>query len=287
MAADEGGRRHEILAAAAAREIDVLFLIGVDPLRDEPDARLARQALDNVPMKVVQSLELGSLAPFADAFLPAAAVLEKDGHFTDWEGRSQRLQVMRPSAGISRPDWEIFCGLAAAMGEDLGFDTLDELHEEMGGLLAPLVTVGGSGEPTRDQAAHPADGAVELFTYPLLVDDGRLSDRADRLKAALGEEPFLEIHPDTASRLGLTDGGHVEVVTAAGGAELPVRVADTIAIETAFVPFNQRGFAANTLLSGAFLTPATLSAAAPADADAGGPDEAPAPDAPAAEEVSA
>ncbi len=103
MAADEGRSRHEILAAAAARDLDVLFLIGVDPLRDEPDAGLARQALDNVPLKVVQSLELGSLEPFADAFLPAAAILEKDGHLTDWEGRSQRLQAMRTSARIEPP----------------------------------------------------------------------------------------------------------------------------------------------------------------------------------------
>jgi NADH-quinone oxidoreductase subunit G len=67
-----------ILEACAAREIDVLFLIGVDPLRDHPDAALARRALENVPRKVVQSLELGSLERFADAFLPAAGVHEKE-----------------------------------------------------------------------------------------------------------------------------------------------------------------------------------------------------------------
>ena len=72
----------EILRACAVREIDVLFLIGVDPLRDHPDAGLARRALDNVPVKIVQSLELGSLEPYADAFLPAAAFLEKHGHVT-------------------------------------------------------------------------------------------------------------------------------------------------------------------------------------------------------------
>ncbi len=281
--AGEGRSRHAILAAAAAREIDVLFLIGVDPLRDEPDAGLARRALDNVPMKVVQSLELGSLEPFADAYLPAAAVLEKDGHLTDWEGRSQRLEAMRAPAGISRPDWEITCGLAAAMGGDLGFETLDELQGEMAGLLGPRATVPGPAEQTAAPATHAADGNVELFTYPLLVDEGRLSDRADQLKAALGEEPFLEVHPDTATHLGLAAGGRAEVATAAGRAELPVRVVDTIATGTAFVPFNQPGFAANTLLSGTFLTPATLSALVPDDGGAGASDPAPAPGATTAE----
>ena len=57
--ASPGVTRTAILQACADREIDVLFLIGVDPLRDAPDAALARRALQNVPIKVVQSLELG------------------------------------------------------------------------------------------------------------------------------------------------------------------------------------------------------------------------------------
>jgi NADH-quinone oxidoreductase subunit G len=266
---DDGRGRRAILEAAAARELDVLFLIGVDPLRDEPDALLARRALDNVPVKVVQSLELGSLAPFADAFLPAAAVLEKDGHVTDWEGRSQRLTAMRPPAGLSRPDWEIFCGLAAAAGHDLGFDTLAELQDEMARLLAPrVVALGGpetSPEPARDLSID--DDAVELFTYPLLVDEGRLSDGAHELKAALEEEPFVEVHPDTAGRLGLAEAAtRALVTTAVGEAELPIRLTTAIAPGAAFVPFNQPGLAANTLLSGAFTTSARLTAAEqPAD----------------------
>ena len=129
---DEGRNWWGILQACAARDVDVLFLIGVDPLRDYPDAALATQALQNVERAVVQSLELGSLEPYADAFLPAAAFLEKDGHVTTWEGRSQRIRPIRGAAGISLPDWEIFASLALASGGDLGFETLDELHDEMG-----------------------------------------------------------------------------------------------------------------------------------------------------------
>ena len=125
-----------ILRACADREVDALFLIGVDLLRDVPDAALVRRALDNVPVKVVQSLELGSLGErFADAFLPASAFLEKDGHVSTWEGRGQRLRAIRGRDGISLADWEIFSSMALACGGDLGFETLDEIHEEMGRLL--------------------------------------------------------------------------------------------------------------------------------------------------------
>ena len=111
---DEGRNWWGILEACAARDVDVLFLIGVDPLRDYPDAALATRALQNVEHTVVQSLELGSLEPYADAFLPAAAFLEKEGHVTTWEGRNQRIAPIRGAAGIALPDWEIFASLALA-----------------------------------------------------------------------------------------------------------------------------------------------------------------------------
>ena len=269
MVEGPGRSAMRILEACAARQVDVLFLIGVDPLRDLPDAALARRALDNVPVKVVQSLELSSLEPFADAFLPAASYLEKEGHLTDWEGRGQRIAPMRGAPGISRPDWEIFAGLAAAMGSDLGFDTLDELHEEMGRLLAPR---DGSEVPAAgivDVAPRPTVGGdgVVLFTYPLLVDEGRLSVGADELKAALEEPAFVEVAPATAERHGLVDGDIVRVRTASGSAELPVRVTEHIVDGTAFVPFNQPGLAASTLLSGWFTEAASLESVTPVPAD--------------------
>ena len=261
-AAVEPGRdwRH-ILEAAADREIDVLFLIGVDPLRDYPDADLVRRALANVPVKVVQSLELGSLEPYADAFLPASAFVEKDGHVTTWEGRSQRIRPVRGGKSISRPDWEMFAILAAALGGDLGFDTLDELHADMAPLVAPRepfpLTTAGTGAGSLPLA----DGELALFSYPLLVDDGRLSERSDELQAALGTEPFLELHADDAAARGIADGTRVTIRTAAGEAELPVRVSEGISIGSAFVPFNQPGFAANTLLQGTWTIAATVTPA--------------------------
>jgi len=97
-----------------------------------------------------------------------------------------------------------------------------------------------------------------LFTYPLLVDEGRLSVGADALKAALEDPAFVELHPSDAERLAISEGDIVRVTTSAGAAELPARVTDGIAPGVAFVPWNQPGFAANTLLSGRSFTRATL-----------------------------
>ena len=255
---DRGRDWRGILEAAASRAIDVLFLIGVDPLRDYPDAALARRALENVPRKVVQSLELGSLARYADAFLPAAAFLEKEGHVTTWEGRGQRIQRVRDPLGMSRPDWEIFASLALACGGDLGFETLDELHEEMGSLLAPRATPPLAAADTGAAPTRAEDGELLLFSYPLLVDEGRLSEGADELKAALTDPPFVELHPEDAGTAGIDDGADVRLTTAAGEATLPARVTEHVTRGSIFVPFNQSGFAANTLLQGRFSIAATI-----------------------------
>ena len=259
-----------IVEACSRREVDVLFLVGVDPLRDFPDADLARRALENVPVKVVQSLELGSLGPYVDAFLPAAAFIEKDGHFTTWEGRGQRLRPLRPPPGIALPDWEIFASLALACGGDLGFETLEELQDELGGLIEPRESVS---DIARSPAPSSLADGLTLFTYPLLVDGGRLSDGAGELKAALQDEAFAEVNPHDAAAAGIRDGGRAIVRTSAGEAELPVRVTEHVARGAVFVPFNQPGLAANTLLSGTFSTTTFLEAvAAPADVgDHGGP----------------
>jgi NADH-quinone oxidoreductase subunit G len=259
MAADPGRDATGILAACADGEIDVLVVIGADPLRDHPDAALARRALGNVPTVVVLDLELGDLAPFVSAFLPALPAVEREGHLSTWEGRAQRVRPARPSQGLGRPDWEIVASLALALGGDLGFETLDELHADMARLLAPRDAPIGT---PADDAGPIVSPGLELCTYPLLIDEGRLSEGATELKEALEDPAIAEIHPETAAALGIADGDDVVVRTEAGSATIPVRVTPHVATGTVFVPFNQPGFAANTVLAGRFTEPVTLERAA-------------------------
>ncbi|HEX5948598.1 MAG TPA: NADH-quinone oxidoreductase subunit G [Actinomycetota bacterium] len=254
LPAEPGRDTAGILEAAARRELEVLYLVGVDPLADFPDADLARRAVANVPFLVVQDIALGEYREVADVVLPAAAFLEKDGHLTDWEGRGQRISPVRGPVGMARPDWQIFQELSEVIGADMGFASLEALHREMGDLLAPRDVTLTAGSSRREEEP---EGLV-LFTYQLLVDEGRLSVDADELKAALAEDAFVEIHPEEAARLGVEHGGVASIRTEAGQAELPVRVSAGVAPGTAFVPWNQRGLRANTLFRGSLRIAATL-----------------------------
>jgi NADH-quinone oxidoreductase subunit G len=262
-----------ILQAAADHQIDVLYLVGVDPLTDFPDAALARRALQNVRYKIVQDATRSELDIFADALLPAAPFLEKDGHYTDWEGRAQRLRPVRPATGLARPDWEIFQGLSEALGKDLRFATLEALQDEAGRFLAPReLPAAAVSTATTEFSLGDAGDTLALFTYPLLVDEGRLSAGAGELKEALEQPAFVEVHPEDASRLQLADGDVAKVITAAGEAMLPVRVSAGVVRGAAFVPYNQPGLQAGTLLSGKHHTAARLE---PAE---GGSEKAPPPE---------
>jgi NADH-quinone oxidoreductase subunit G len=265
LSADPGRDTAAILESAARRDIDVLFLVGTDPLTDFPDRGLVQRALANAPFKVVVDVSAEAMAIYADAMLPAAPALEKDGHYTDWEGRSQRLRPVRPSLGLARSEWEIFQELSEIAGADMGFRSLDDLHEEM----ASVLTGGAALEsPSEGESGHPEQpppgeqNEVTLFSYALLVDEGKLSAGANELKEALEEQPFVEIHPHDAERLGISEGQDVRVRTEAGEASLPARVTDAVAAGCVFVPWNQPGLAANTLLSGGAVTPATIEAVA-------------------------
>jgi anaerobic selenocysteine-containing dehydrogenase len=78
------------------------------------------------------------------------------------------------------------------------------------------------------------------------------------LKEALEEQPFVEVHTGDAERLAIADGDMVRLRTASGQATVPARVTDGVAPGVVFLPWNQPGLAANTLLAGGPLTTATL-----------------------------
>ncbi len=161
----------------------------------------------------------------------------------------------QPSGSVegldAQPDWERERGAHGATAEvDRARDDLGESHSA--------------------DTAGSADGeGLVLFTYPLLVDEGRLSEGADELKAALGDDAFVEVHPRDAAAAGLADGVVALVRTDAGEAELPVRVTEHVAAGSVFVPFNQPGPAINALLSGQMVARATIASTASAEESEG------------------
>ena len=96
--------------------------------------------------------------------------------------------------------------------------------------------------------------------YPLTLTTGRLKNqwhtmtKTGKVESLMksGREPFVEIHPQDAARIGVQDGDFVEVISRRGKAIAQARVTEEIVRGTCFMPFHwgrDAGYykAANTL----------------------------------------
>jgi NADH-quinone oxidoreductase subunit G len=175
------------------------------------------------------SLEVraGAVSPLADVVLPVAPVAEKPGTFVDWEGRVRPFEkVLRDSNAL--PDLRVLAGIAEELGVDLGFKTVEQARTEMAELGAwdgERVTMGSTGGRAPTGSTGSTSGGLRLATWKLLIDDGRMLDGEDYLKAT-ARTPVVLVSAGTLAELGLTPGQEVSVTAARGSTRLPVAVAD-------------------------------------------------------------
>ena len=92
-----------MVAAAAAGELGVLILAGVDLVRDHGPRELAEQALERAFVIAVDH-EVNDTTSQADVLLPGVVHAEAEGTFTDWEGRAQATHRAIPVGGAAQDD---------------------------------------------------------------------------------------------------------------------------------------------------------------------------------------
>ena len=240
LPAERGRDLHAILTDAAAGRIDVLHLVGVDPLRDAASPELARQALAKVKVVIAQDLaRTDTVTEFADVVLPASASQERAGSRTTWEGRSQRFSRAVDAPALVLEDWRIVQQLAAMQGHDLGFSDLDQLRGEVE-RLGVRTTAHPVPGPT-DAAPAPSEPEGDQLTVvvsPQLLDRATLLTGATDLLAT-AREAYVSVHVRDADRLGIQDGDEVELTGATGATlRLPARVGHDVVPGAVWVPAN-------------------------------------------------
>ncbi|MEO6571088.1 MAG: molybdopterin-dependent oxidoreductase, partial [Ilumatobacteraceae bacterium] len=251
---------HDALAtlrAAAEGRIDVLVLLGADPLNDCPDADLARRALAGARRIISVDTFRSESTQQADVILPAAAFGEQGGSTTNLEGRVSRVRQKVTPHGTSRPDWMIATELALAMGHDIGFTSLDEATDAIAtrvpayadatrttldldseGVLA-VAAVGSMPE------AVSSDAQPSGYDYRLVVSrklyDRAVSTTMSPSLAKLSIGAGAHVHPADLDRVGEPDGADVKLISASGSVVLPLIADATVQRGTIWAPFNQGG----------------------------------------------
>ena len=125
--AEPGLDTRSMLEAAAAGELDALFVFGADLIQDFPDRDLAQRALGSDAFLVVAELFPTETSAFADVILPSAAYAEREGTFTNLERRLQKLEMLVPAPGTARTVWSICAGIARALGDDWKWSSFEDV----------------------------------------------------------------------------------------------------------------------------------------------------------------
>ena len=250
-----------ILEASSRGEMDVLYVIGEDIVSDFPDGRFAEEALRRVKFLIVQDMFLTETAKMASVVLPGASFVEKDGTFTNQEGRVQRLRRFLPPQGDAKADWEIIAAVGAAVDPSFNYGSAAGIFEEIKE-AAPMYreiafdNLDGSGALIKETnrkgtdlksvpsaasqmpAASPdPDYPFVLITGNHLYHSGRLSLRTDILRDILSEA-IVEISEEDAKDMKVGKGDKVAVKGERYEATLTVHVNKRSAKGVVFIPEN-------------------------------------------------
>ena len=137
------------LRAAADGKLELLVLLGADPLNDCPDADLARRAIAGARRVLAIDTFPCESAQHADVVLAASAYGEKAGTTTNLEGRVTTLAQQVTATGTSRPDWMIAVELGLMIGEHSfgadhplrGVSTVDDVTALISSTVAAFAAV--------------------------------------------------------------------------------------------------------------------------------------------------
>ncbi len=265
----------QMFDAAIAGELKAMYIFGEDVAQTDPNTAHVIRALESLELLVCQDIFPTETTRHADVILPASAFLEKAGTFTNAERRIQLVAPAIDPPGEAKTDFEIITMVSRALGHDMGLatpaDAMDEIaaltpdfagvsHERLGrhGLQWPVAANGTDspilyrerfelpGGRARFAALPykpPGDAADEQF--PLILVTGRrlehynagtMTRRTPNIE--LVDHEWLEIHPDDAERLWISDGDLVSVRSRVGRIELPARLTARIEPGHVFTAFH-------------------------------------------------
>lgn len=275
----------EMMEAMGEGNLKALYVMGENPMMSDPDITHVEKALRSLELLVVQDIFPTETTALAHVVLPGVSFAEKDGTFTSTDRRVQRVRKAIEPIGESRPDWQIICDLARAMGAS-GFDysspaqIFDEIASLVpiyGGISYERIAQEGIQWPcrTKDDPStvflHKDTFAKGLGTfkaieykapaelpdkdYPFILITGRdgfhyhtgsMTRRSVSLTKQLNH-CYVEVNPADARQYRIKKGDLIRLISRRGAIEVKARITDVVSRGSVFVPFHFAEAAANVL----------------------------------------
>ncbi len=256
LPADAGAHLMEILNRCRRGEIKALYLVGENPLATLPASTGVLEALEKVELLISQDPFLTETGRLAHVVLPACTFAEKDGTFTNLEGKVNRVRPALEPYEEAHPDWEIFAALGGALGYPMEYDGPQAVQREIMKLLPGYYNLGEAKPLTANPDAYLRNGYVRevagryaagsepaqpaqpfaLMIGQVLYHSGKLSTRASGLVQLSPSKGRLQMNQADLARLQVGANDVVRVASARGAVELRTESNPDLAPGTCFFP---------------------------------------------------
>ena len=279
----------EMLDGLSDGSVKALYVMGENPVQSDPDTNHVKKTFAKAELLVVQDIFMTPTAQMAHVVLPGACFAEKDGTFSNTERRVTRVRKAVEPMGDARADWEIICDVSNRFGYEMKYDSPAAIMDEIatltpsyGGIAYDRLEGEGLQWPCPDRE-HPGTKFLhkDVFArgkglfhaigykppaevvdedYPFWLTTGRvfahyhtatMTRNCPQLDAEI-REGFLELNPEDADTLGISEGEEVKVSSRRGEVNVRTTVTDRVGNGVLFLPFHFLESNANILTNPAF-----------------------------------
>lgn len=216
-----------------------LYIVGENPIETYPDSNQIKQVLESVEFLVVQDLFLTQTAQLADVVLPACSFAEKEGSFTNVEGKVQYLNKALSPIGDAKSDLEIFLTLSKLVGYEMNYSNSKEVMDEISRLL-PNHTTNKFKLRFIPQTYEPLPAGDKYYPFLLLTGhthfhSGSMTGKSVALMEVCNEA-IVEINSEDAKGLDIVDGELVKVSSREARLELKAKINNKSQKGVVFIP---------------------------------------------------
>ena len=264
----DGKTTDQILESAANEEIDVLFLLGADPLSDYRNPELAKRALEKTQTVIAVDLFVNPSVYHSDIIFPAAAFIESNGSHTNVEGRITPIRQKVTSPGTSRPDWMIAAEIAWRLDKDLEIEnpedvwreiqaanlghqqiTLHDINSMPDGIIIQFGTSTQFREANLNIDTRPFDSySHRLVLSKKMFDNGTITQMSPALKNFSNPSEVF-VNPADYKSMGINGENPVTLINGAKTISVIIKPDQRIPRSIAFGYLNQDGVDLRTLLT--------------------------------------
>jgi formate dehydrogenase alpha subunit len=263
LSPDPGLNMVRMIEAAEQGKLKALYVMGENPLRCLPQPQRVRKALDKLEFLVVQDILNSETAQLADVVFPGAAFAEKQGSFTNLEGKIQSFNPVVTPPGSAKPDWEILDLLTAKIEQTEGYGTLDKIRMEIRDCVPAYAALNGQDQvwivKTSRMALFNPEGSNGLITfYPVVTTEEPTEDSEFPFNAIIGSVRYhlgsgtrtsasgrirdfnlygqIDIALEDGVTLGVADGDTINVTSQFGTLQRAIRLRKEIRPGELFIP---------------------------------------------------